>query len=198
MKDREIRSFTLDEIKIEAREDGKRLIRGHAAVFNQLSEDLGGFREQIAPGAFAEAIKTDDVRALFNHNADLILGRNLAGTLKLAEDARGLAIELDPPDTQAGRDLLVSMERGDVTQMSFGFSVRPNGQNWGKDDTGQVVRTITRVRLFDVSPVVYPAYPQTDVAVRELRDWQAAQAPHVDVAGRAALDIQRRRLELAA
>lgn len=197
MTDRETRSFTLDEIKIETRADGKRLIRGHAAVFNQLSEDLGGFREQIAPGAFAEAIKTDDVRALFNHNADLILGRNLAGTLKLTEDARGLAIELDPPDTQAGRDLLVSMERGDVTQMSFGFSVRPNGQNWGKDDAGQVVRTITRVRLFDVSPVVFPAYPQTDVAVRELRSWQEAQAPQIDAAGLAALDVQRRRLELA-
>lgn len=196
MKDREIRSFTLDQIKIEQREDGKRLIRGHAAVFNQLSEDLGGFREQIAPGAFADAIKTDDVRALFNHNADLILGRNLAGTLKLAEDARGLAIELDPPDTQAGRDLIISMERGDVTQMSFGFSVRPNGQNWGKDDSGQVVRTITRVRLYDVSPVVYPAYPQTDVAVRELRNWQETQTPP-PAAGMAANDILRRRLELA-
>lgn len=198
MKNRETRSFALDQITVEQRADGKRIIRGHAAVFNQLSEDLGGFREQIAAGAFADAIKGDDVRALFNHNPDLILGRNLAGTLKLSEDARGLAIELDPPDTQAGRDLIVSMERGDVTQMSFGFSVRPNGQNWGKDDAGQVVRTITRVRLFDVSPVVFPAYPQTDVAVRELRDWQAAQSPQIDAAGLAALDIQRRRLELAA
>ncbi len=205
MKDRELRSFVLDEIKIEQRGDGKRYIRGHAAVFNQLSEDLGGFREQIAPGAFADAIKTDDVRALFNHNPDFILGRNLAGTLKLHEDARGLAIELDPPDTQVGRDLIVSMERGDVTQMSFGFAVRPNGQNWGKDDAGQVVRTITRVRLYDVSPVVFPAYPQTDVAVRELRAWQhsgeqaeaAAQADALAaIAG--ALSLRRRQLDLAA
>lgn len=205
MKDRELRSFVLDEIKIEQRGDGKRYIRGHAAVFNQLSEDLGGFREQIAPGAFADAIKTDDVRALFNHNPDFILGRNLAGTLKLHEDARGLAIELDPPDTQVGRDLIVSMERGDVTQMSFGFAVRPNGQNWGKDDAGQVVRTITRVRLYDVSPVVFPAYPQTDVAVRELRAWQhsgeqadaAAQADALAaIAG--ALSLRHRQLDLAA
>lgn len=205
MKDRELRSFVLDEIKIEQRGDGKRYIRGHAAIFNQLSEDLGGFREQIAPGAFVDAIKTDDVRALFNHNPDFILGRNLAGTLKLHEDARGLAIELDPPDTQVGRDLIVSMERGDVTQMSFGFAVRPNGQNWGKDDAGQVVRTITRVRLYDVSPVVFPAYPQTDVAVRELRAWQhsgeqadaAAQADALAaIAG--ALSLRRRQLDLAA
>jgi len=171
----ERRVVTLDDIKLEKREDGARKIIGHAAVFNQLSEDLGGFREQIAAGAFAEAIEKDDVRALFNHNPDFILGRNLAGTLRLKEDARGLAIEIDPPDTQVARDLIVSMERGDVSQMSFGFSVRPNGQNWAKDDAGQVVRTLTKVRLFDVSPVVYPAYPQTDVAMRELRGWLSGQ-----------------------
>lgn len=196
-KDIERRTVTFDEIKIEQREDGKRMIRGHAAVFNQLSEDLGGFREQIAPGAFADAVKTDDVRALFNHNPDHILGRNLAGTLTLKEDSRGLAIEIDPPDTQIARDLMVSMERGDVTQMSFGFSVRPNGQNWAKDDSGQVVRTLTKVRLFDVSPVVYPAYPQTDVACRALREWQGAQdAPAPDAAGLADIAMRRRRLDL--
>lgn len=172
--DRERRFVAFDELCVEQREDGKRMIRGHAAVFNQLSEDLGGFREQIAPGAFAEAIKSDDVRALFNHNPDYILGRNLSKTLRLVEDARGLAIEIDPPDTQIARDLMVSMERGDVTQMSFAFSVRPNGQNWAKDDAGQVVRTLTKVRLYDVSPVVYPAYPQTDVAVRALNEWRQA------------------------
>lgn len=175
MTDIERRNFTVDALRVETREDGKRRIVGHAAVFNQLSEDLGGFREQIAPGAFADAIKTDDVRALYNHNPDHVLGRNLASTLKLSEDARGLAIEIDPPDTQIARDLLVSMERGDVNQMSFGFSVRPNGQNWAKDDSGQAIRTLTKVRLFDVSPVTFPAYPQTDVAVRELRSWQDAE-----------------------
>lgn len=177
MKDIERRHFVLDQVRVEAREDGKRRIVGHAAVFNQLSEDLGGFREQIAPGAFAEAIDKDDVRALYNHNPDFILGRNLAGTLKLAEDARGLAIEIDPPDTQIARDLLVSLDRGDINQMSFGFSVRPDGQNWAKDDAGQVIRTLTRVRLYDVSPVTFPAYPQTDVASRALRAWSETTAP---------------------
>jgi hypothetical protein len=178
MSDIERRFFVCDALKIEMRAKGGKdvpVIRGHAAVFNQLSEDLGGFREQIAPGAFAEAIAADDVRALWNHNADYVLGRNRSGTLVLAEDVRGLAIEIDPPDTQWARDLLVSMERGDVNQMSFGFSLRPNGQDWAKDDAGQVIRTLKRVRLFDVSPVTYPAYPQTDVAVRELRTWSDSQ-----------------------
>ena len=201
MKDLERRFFHCDALRIETRaKDGKErpVIRGHAAVFNQLSEDLGGFREQIAPGAFADAIKLDDVRALWNHNADYVLGRNLSGTLTLAEDARGLAIEIDPPDTQWARDLLISMERGDVNQMSFGFSLRPNGQDWAKDDAGQVIRTLKRVRLFDVSPVTYPAYPQTDVAVRELRSWegQGSTSAQAEQHAAALRHIQRLRMQL--
>ena len=171
--DFERRSFSLDEIRIAKNENGTPVIVGHAAVFNQLSGDLGGFREQIAPGAFADAL-TDDVRALFNHNPDYVLGRNVAKTLRMSEDARGLAIEIDPPDTQVARDLMVSMARGDITQMSFGFTVRPNGQNWAKDEDGKTIRTLTKLRLFDVSPVTYPAYPQTDVAVRSFSEYLAS------------------------
>lgn len=172
--DLERRVFAVDGLQVERRDSGAPVIRGHAAVFGQLSEDLGGFREQIAPGAFKTAIETDDVRALFNHDANFILGRNRAKTLRLSEDARGLAIEIDAPDTQTIRDLVLApIERGDVTQMSFGFAVRPNGQDWAKNDDGHTVRTLKNVRLFDVSPVVFPAYPQTDVAVRELRAWSA-------------------------
>ena len=172
--DLERRAFVVDGLAIEQREDGKPRITGHAAVFNALSEDLGGFREQIMPGAFVEAIDKDDVRALFNHDPNFILGRNRAGTLALKEDARGLRIAIDPPDTQTIRDLVIApIERGDVSQMSFGFSVRPGGQDWAKDDDGRVVRTLKKLRLFDVSPVVFPAYPQTDVAVRSLTAWRA-------------------------
>jgi hypothetical protein len=177
--DIERRAFVVEGLQIETRADGKKTMRGHAAVFNQLSQDLGGFREQIAPGAFADAIQTDDVRALFNHDPNFILGRNVAKTLRLSEDATGLAIEIDPPDTTYARDLMVSMERGDVTQMSFGFSVRPGGQDWAKNDDGQTVRTLKKLRLFDVSPVVYPAYPQTDIAMREMRAWTESQRPKV-------------------
>lgn len=179
--DIERRVFVVEGLEVERREGKAPVMRGHAAVFGQLSEDLGGFREQIAAGAFAEAIEKDDVRALFNHDPNLILGRNVAKTLRMKEDARGLAIELDPPDTSYARDLLISMERGDVSQMSFGFSVRPGGQDWAKDDEGRTIRTLKKLRLFDVSPVVFPAYPQTDVGLRELRAWEAGQAPRPHV-----------------
>lgn len=171
----ERRGFTVEDLLVEHRDGKPSLIRGHAAVFNTLSEDLGGFREQIAPGAFAEAIGKDDVRALFNHDSNFVLGRTVSRTLRLKEDARGLAIEIDAPDTQTVRDLVLApIERGDVSQMSFGFSVRPGGQDWAKDDEGRVVRTLKRVRLFDVSPVTFPAYPATDVALRDLREWSEA------------------------
>jgi hypothetical protein len=142
----------------------KRTITGYAAVFNALSEDLGWFREKIAPGAFAESLRRgDDVRALVNHDANLVLGRSASGTLRMSEDATGLLVEIDPPDTQVARDLVVSMERGDITQMSFGFYTER--QEW--DETKDpIVRTLLQVRLFDVSVVTYPAYPQTDVSVR--------------------------------
>lgn len=181
--DIERRAFVADGLKIERRaaDEPARLI-GHAAVFNALSEDLGGWREQIVPGAFADAIQGDDVRALFNHDPNFVLGRNRSKTLTLSEDTRGLAIDILLPDTQTVRDLVVApIERGDVSQMSFAFSVKPGGQDWAKDDEGRVVRTLKRLRLYDVSPVTYPAYPQTDIAVRELRGFQAAQAPRVPV-----------------
>ena len=183
------------ELRVVRTEGEKPVIRGHAAVFNALSEDLGGFREVIAPGAFRNAVPRDDVRALFNHDANLILGRSRPGqpsTLRMVEDETGLSIEIDPPDTQYARDLMVSMDRGDITQMSFGFSIRPNGQNWGQDDGGQWIRTLTRVRLWDVSPVTFAAYPQTDVAVRELRARIAAAQPAFD-----RVKLARMRLDLS-
>ena len=141
-------------------------ITGHAAVFDQLSEDLGGFREKVAPGAFKRALKGADTRALFNHNPDYVLGRSTAGTLSLAEDLTGLAIEAEPPQTSWANDLLVSMERGDINQMSFAFTTRKDRWETGAD--GLALRTVLEVeRLYDVSVVTYPAYPQTDAAVRE-------------------------------
>lgn len=177
MSDIERRALSA-EIIVETREDKPPRLRGHAALFNTLSEDLGGFREQIAPGAFAEAIGRDDVRLLINHEG-LPLARSLSGTLSLSEDARGLAFEaeLEESDPDVLR-LLPKLSRGDVNQMSFGFSVKPGGQDWAKDDEGRTVRTLKKLRLFDVSVVTFPAYQQTDVALRELRDWeQSLRAP---------------------
>jgi HK97 family phage prohead protease len=188
--DIERRNFNVAGMKSETRDDGKRIMRGHAAIFDSLSEDLGGFREQIQVGAFADAVKNDDVRALFNHDPNLILGRSKAGTLRLTEDAQGLAIEIDPPDTQYARDLMVSMERGDISQMSFGFSVRAGGQSWSKADDGRKIRTLTSLRLFDVSPVTYPAYASTDIALRSL----AAHEAGFEIPWKT--KIARRRLDL--
>lgn len=180
MIDLERRAFVAEKLLIETRDGGGPVLRGHAAVFNSLSEDLGGYREQIMPGAFADAIASDDVRALFNHDPNFVLGRNRSKTLILAEDARGLAIKIDLPDTQTVRDLVVApIERGDVSQMSFGFQVRPGGQDWAKDDEGRVIRTLKKLRLFDVSPVTFPAYPQTDIGVREMRAFLASLVPPV-------------------
>jgi HK97 family phage prohead protease len=169
--DKEIRTLPITlTVEQRAEGEGKKIV-GHAAVFNSLSEDFGGWREQIAPGAFKKAIKTDDVRALFNHDANYVIGRNKAGTLRMAEDDTGLSIEIDPPDTQWARDLVTSMERGDINQMSFGFSVDRDGQKWDESEDGDV-RTIKKVsRLYDVSPVTFPAYTQTDAAMREFRNF---------------------------
>lgn len=147
-------------------DDGENRISGYAAKFNTLSENLGGFREQINTGAF-DNVLTNDVRALFNHNPSLILGRTTAGTLTLETDTSGLRYHIDPPDTQAARDLMKSIERGDVTQSSFAFRV--DDDDWQEDEDGRLIRTIkTYKRLYDISPVTYPAYPDTSVAMRGL------------------------------
>jgi HK97 family phage prohead protease len=186
----EIERRALPAAELTVVTDGPPRIVGHAALFDVLSQDLGGFRERIKPGAFSESLEKDDIRALFNHDPNVILGRNRSGTLNLREDDRGLRIEIEPPDTQAARDLMVSVGRGDITQMSFGFIVQPNGQVWERDLDGRALRTLTAVRLFDISPVVYPAYPDTAVAIRALSKW-SGDAKTIPLA------ILRRRLELS-
>lgn len=121
------------------------------------------FREKVLPGAFADTIKTDDIRALYNHDVNYVLGRNKAGTLFLEEDDIGLKVRILPPDTQWARDLMVSIEWGDISQMSFGFIVISD--RWGTEE-GVDMRELLKVKLYDVSPVTFPAYPQTDVGVR--------------------------------
>ena len=163
INDREYRTYNASiEIRADDGQDARK-IRGHAAVFNEIAGDPLMFLEQIAPGAFADSIGTDDVRALWNHNPDYVLGRNKAGTLSLSEDDRGLAIEINPPDTQWARDLMHSIDRGDVSQMSFGFRVLD--QAWEVRD-GIDIRTLKKVELWDVSPVTFPFYEGTDVALR--------------------------------
>lgn len=152
-------------INLEVRaKDDKPTIGGYAAVFNSRSADLGGFYEVVAPGAFARSIAQNDVRALWDHDPKYVLGRTAAGTLALNEDDAGLRVEVEPPETAWARDLMASMRRGDVNQMSFGFYVRE--EEWGKTEDGAPLRTLKDVDLFDVSVVTYPAYAETTAEAR--------------------------------
>ncbi len=147
--------------RFEVRAQGdSTVVEGHAAVWNTLSQNLGGFVEQVARGAFTKTIAESDVRALVNHDENLILGRNTAGTLDLAEDNSGLYYRVTLGSRSYERDLAESMERGDVNQSSFAFSVIED--EWGYSSQDFPMRTLKEVRLFDVSPVTYPAYLDSD------------------------------------
>jgi len=170
MQQREVRALAAP---IEVRADS-RTATGYAAVYNSIADIGGYFNEQIAPGAF-DGTLGGDIRALFNHDTAHVLGRTIAGTLRLASDDRGLAVEIDMPDTSMARDLAVSMTRGDISGMSFGFNVTK--QTW--DESGPVIlRTIEAVELFEVSIVTFPAYDATDVAVRSLEQYKREQRTH--------------------
>lgn len=160
----------LKEIRINE-SDGGTCIEGHAAVFDSWSETLGGifpFKEKVRKGAFAESIGRDDIRALFNHDPNYVLGRNRAGTLELVEDDIGLRVRITPPDTSWARDITTSIRRGDISQMSIGFIVEDD--EWSSSD-GIDTRELKKVRLFDVSPVTFPAYTATDVGVRAMQEY---------------------------
>jgi hypothetical protein len=147
--------------ELRAGDNGK-TIAGYAAIFNDVADIGGSFREVIAPGAFKDTLD-GDIRALVDHDSGRVIGRSKAGTLRLNEDNRGLAVEIDLPDTTDGRDLSVSLERGDISGMSFGFRVTHD--EW--DETGDIpTRTIRAVELFEVSAVAFPAYEGTELALR--------------------------------
>ena len=156
---------------------------GYAAVFNQRTDIGGMWIEEIAPGAFRAAIADGaDVRALFNHDANHVLGRTVSGTLTLREDETGLRYEIAPPSTAIGQSVVESVRRGDVTGSSMGFAVR--AQEWTRAATpGELpVRRITEIDyLRDVGPVTFPSYEQT-TADAEARSQAAALAvPVVDL-----------------
>jgi len=144
------------EFRMENAEQNGNTIRGYAAVYNSDSEWMGGFYEQIERGAFDD-VMNDDVRAYFNHDENLLLGRVSSGTLRIGTDARGLFYEVDLPNTTYANDLAELMKRGDVNQSSFAFLI--DADRWEQRD-GKTYRIIEKVsRLLDVSPVAQPAYP---------------------------------------
>ena len=157
----EKRLFNIEN-RFETKEDGQEVVVGYGSIFNSRSENLGGFYEYISPTAISEeTIAKSDTRALINHDQNLILARQSAGTLKLSIDEKGLKYEFEIPETSYGKDLSINMKNGNINQSSFAFTVAED--EWSTDEDGNDIRTITSIdRLYDVSPVVYPAYSQAD------------------------------------
>lgn len=200
--DIERRSFPARDVRA-SESKGKPTIEGHSAVFGQYSEDLGGFVEIIESGFFDDVLE-NDVRALWNHNDDKILGRTTAGTLEISQDETGLFQRtyppVVPPDAATwAQDALVSIKRGDVTQQSFAFRVKSLGR--GDDVDGdewyvlgdKIVRRLKKGgcrQLLDVSPVTYPAYPQTNVSADTRSRYQQFQqaSGHPTVSGETEVD----------
>jgi HK97 family phage major capsid protein/HK97 family phage prohead protease len=152
-------------------QEGSKLV-GYAAVYAPaLSEDLGGFREKISPGAFGKSLESNaDIRALWDHNTSQPLARTTNGSLKVSSDKRGLRVEIELPEGVSYADDLRQLVRsGVVNQMSFGFLVPPGGDTWDKDEDGNALRTLNSIDLHEVSVVSIPAYPDTTVALRGLR-----------------------------
>lgn len=163
-KTKETRTFDITKLSTrDATEEQPSKITGYAAVFNSKTTIGGWFDEVIEPGAFARSLSENgDIRALFNHNWDNVLGRTKSGTLRLEEDEKGLKFEIELPNTSIGRDLAESMSRGDINQCSFGFWITE--ENWDYN-VEPVLRTIKEVELYEISVVSIPAYDDTEASL---------------------------------
>lgn len=183
MPERERRTFTLDRAGTMRAGPGGPRFKGHAAVFGErvwIGPPKLGFWEEVVKGAFDRALNDgEDVRLLLEHDPRWVLGRTTAGTLRLSTDKRGLMVDADLPDTSYAADAAVSLERGDLDQMSFAFNVRADeagsGEEWSRLKDGSDLRRLTDLHLSDVSIVAYPAYAGTDAS---LRACEARRAEH--------------------
>lgn len=159
-------------LEVRTKDTGGKMITGYAVKWEELSVQMGGwykFRERFRKGAFADSISKDDQRALWSHDTSQVLGRTKNGTLRLWEDDIGLRFEIDLPETTAGRDAYESINRGDVDGVSFGF--RMNKEEWDETDPSNIIRTVLRANLIEVSPVAFPAYEgSSEVSVRSQED----------------------------
>ena len=164
---------------VESRADGRSVIKGYAVVYNRLSVDMGGFRERILPGAFDGVLNRQrgrsDLVSYYNHNPDILLGRESSGTLKVWSDDKGVAFEVVPPASRA--DILELVARRDVKGASFTFSLDKNGEGFTTDENGRAIREIRAATIYELGPVVQPAYPSTSVAVamRSFQAWLAEE-----------------------
>jgi uncharacterized protein len=155
------------EVRAATEQDSSIGFKGHAAMFNKrtwIGPKKFGFYEEVREGAFAKTLKEADVRMLLNHDPNFLLARTTSGTLRLSEDDKGLAVDADMAPTSYANDLRIVMDRGDLTQMSFSFL--PVKEEWSVTDEGDDVRSLVELSLYDVSPVTFPAYTETDAALR--------------------------------
>lgn len=180
----ERRLYAIHELEVRAApaDDGAIPMSGYAALFGERSNVLydlwtGAFVEEIEPGAFAKTLRDGaDVRLLINHDPNLVLARTRSGTLRLAEDERGLRVEADMAPTSYAQDLAISMRRGDVTQMSFAFRVIKD--TWNETEEGLPLRRIQEVALYDTAIVTYPAYEATEAGLRQRQFHSEAELDH--------------------
>lgn len=173
----EHRTMQMSGMKIrENLKNGKRRLEGYFAVFDQPYEVFPGWIETIAPGAFSRALASgQDVKVLWNHNADIILGSTGNKTADLREDQRGLfgGVEINEQDQDA-KNAYARVSRGDVRGCSFGFDIRAMEESW--DDDGTYRTRLTDVDLYEVSPCTFPAYGQTSIQARAKDELDAAKA----------------------
>lgn len=173
--DKELRVYEIP-VELRAIKEGSRTIEGYACKFNVLSKNLGGFCEKIDPKAFDNLDLTEqDIVVLFNHNENLIVARSnkTVSTLTLKVDETGLYFKMDAPNTTVGNDLYENVRLGNVQHCSFAFAVKVD--KWEKDDTAGQIRTILEFsKIYDISPVVNPAYLDTeiDIAKRSLENFE--------------------------
>lgn len=181
MEATEKRNLTANQVEIREVEGGPRVLTGYAVKWEMKSVPMGyfkRFKEQFRRGAFTESLTNDDQKALWSHDTSKVLGRTKNGTLRLFEDEVGLRFELDLPDTTLGDDAYKSIKRGDVDGVSFGFSMLT--QEWDEADLDNVVRTVIKAKLLEISPVAFPAYPDSQVAARSHDPYQE----HMELKGR--------------
>lgn len=164
---------TVEPLELREGERGE-VFAGYAFRYGALSENLGGFVERIAPGSASKTLREQDLRALFNHSPDHLLGRMGAGTLRVNDTPEGLRYFVDKPNTSLGRDLATLIARGDIYGSSFTFmTVGANGVQWMRSDKGFPLREVREMKMRDVGPVTFPAYSASDVALRSLAEFRS-------------------------
>lgn len=210
MTDRRSRLADTDEARLlilpvtlraKAEDDDGPVLEGYAALFDewaQIGGDAWGFMESIAPGAFRESLKKDDIRSFFNHDSNILLGRTGNKSAEFEEDKRGLRAVIRPPKTRAADDVVLLVREGFVTGMSFMFRVRKDQWEEPAKKGELPKRTLLDVQLFEAGPVTFPAYEATSISARNRATALREVADDIVMSRRRDADRLMLELEIAA